>query len=398
MESLILKFRELLQTVDSDFYRSMHSKINWKSRGVRIDGARGVGKTTLMLQHIKRSLKVSETLYVTLDDLYFRLHTLTEVADEFYKLGGRHLLLDEVHKYANWQTEVKNLYDFHKQLQIVVSGSSILALQKSQADLSRRFLNYLLPVLSFREYLSIYHKINLPAYGLKEILTDHEEISETLLKKLSSPLAKYRHYIQFGAYPFSTEGEHDYFVRLNQLINVIIDYDLIEAKAMEGSSLAQLKKLLYIISRSVPFTPNTNKLAEDLGIGRNRILEMLHILEKAQLIRNLRSSTQGVSLMNKPDKIYLNNTNLIHALADEKPNKGNIRETLFISHVQDAGHLVSYPKEGDFLVDEKLLFEIGGRDKNQKQIKGIKDSFVVADDIERGVNNKIPLWLFGFLY
>ena len=398
MESLIMKFRGLLESVDSSFNRNLYSTINWRARGIKIEGARGVGKSTLMLQHIKNNLPIQKTLYITLDDLYFRSHNLTEVAEEFYQHGGRHLFLDEVHKYANWQTEVKNLLDFKKQLQIVMSGSSILALQRSQADLSRRVINYLLPGLSFREYLGLQHGILLPVLDFKELLAEHEEIVEGLLKQISSPLAKYKHYYQFGVYPFFTEGESDYFVKINQLINVIIDYDLIEARAMEVSSLGQLKKLLYIISCAVPFTPNTNKLAEDLGIGRNRILEMLDILEKAQLIRNLRSAVQGMSLMNKPDKIYLNNTSLVHALADGKADKGNLRETLFYAHLQDAGLTVSYPKQGDFLVAEKFTFEVGGKDKTFQQIKGAKDAYVAADDIERGVGNKIPLWLFGLLY
>ena len=398
MESLIIKFRGLLESVDPTFNRNLFEQINWKARGIKIEGARGVGKSTLMLQQIKKNLPIKDTLYLTLDDLYFRSHTLTEVAEEFYQHGGRHLFLDEVHKYANWQVEVKNLFDFKKQLQLVMSGSSILALQRSQADLSRRVITYLLPGLSFREYLGLHDGISLPVIDLKELILRHEEIAETMLKKIPSPLGKYRHYIQYGTYPFFTEGEADYFVRINQLINVIIDYDLIEERAMEGSSLGQLKKLLYIISRSVPFTPNTNKLAEDLGISRGRILDMLNILEKAQLVRNLRSSAHGVSLMNKPDKIYLNNTNLIYALADGKPEKGNIRETLFYAHIQDAGLSVSYPKAGDFLVQEKYTFEVGGKDKSFEQIKGNKDAYVVADDLERGVGNKIPLWLFGFLY
>ena len=398
MESLIMKFRGLLESVDSSFNRNLYSTINWRARGIKIEGARGVGKSTLMLQHIKNNLPIQKTLYITLDDLYFRSHNLTEVAEEFYQHGGRHLFLDEVHKYANWQTEVKNLLDFKKQLQIVMSGSSILALQRSQADLSRRVISYLLPGLSFREYLGLQHGILLPVLDFKELLAEHEEIVEGLLKQISSPLAKYKHYYQFGVYPFFTEGESDYFVKINQLINVIIDYDLIEARAMEVSSLGQLKKLLYIISCAVPFTPNTNKLAEDLGIGRNRILEMLDILEKAQLIRNLRSAVQGMSLMNKPDKIYLNNTSLVHALADGKADKGNLRETLFYAHLQDAGLTVSYPKQGDFLVAEKFTFEVGGKDKTFQQIKGAKDAYVAADDIERGVGNKIPLWLFGLLY
>ncbi len=398
MESLIIKFRGLLESVHSNYNRHLYNQINWEARGIRIEGARGVGKSTLMLQHIKANLPIQKTLYITLDDLYFRTHTLTEVAEEFYQQGGRYLFLDEVHKYSNWQTEVKNLFDFKKDLQLVMSGSSILALQRAQVDLSRRVVTYLLPGLSFREYLGLHHAISLPVIELGDLLSNHEEIVVPLVKKIASPLAKYRHYTQFGVYPFFIEGETDYFVKINQLINVIIDYDLIEAKALEGSSLRQLKKLLYIISRSVPFTPNANKLSADLGIGRGRIVEMFDILEKSQLIRNLRSSVHGMSLMNKPDKIYLNNTNLIHALAEGKPEKGNIRETLFYANVQDAGLTVSYPKTGDFLVQGKYTFEVGSKEKSSKQIKGVKESFVVADDLERGVANKIPLWLFGFLY
>jgi uncharacterized protein len=398
MESLVIKYRGLLASVDTAFTRQLYTQINWKARAIRIDGARGVGKSTLMLQYIKKNLPVADTLYLTLDDLYFRNHTLTEVAEEFYQQGGRYLFLDEVHKYAHWQTEVKNLIDFNKHVKLVISGSSILALQRSQTDLSRRVVNYTLPGLSFREYLALQHSLVLPMFTLKDLLANHEDIADGLIKKITAPLAKYRHYLQYGVYPFFLEGEADYFVRINQLINLIIDYDLIEARAMEGSTLGQLKKLLYLISRSVPFSPNTNKLAEDLKITRVRILDMLHVLEQAQLIRNLRSSVHGVSLLNKPDKIYLNNTNLIHALADGKPDKGNIRETVFFAHVQDAGITVQYPKSGDFLIDGTYSIEVGGKDKSGKQLKSSKDVYVVADDLERGVGNKIPLWLFGFLY
>jgi uncharacterized protein len=398
MESLIVKYRALMEGIDTTFTRFLMQKISWKARAIRIEGARGTGKSTLMLQYIKQHLPLKNTLYLTLDDLYFRQHTLTEVAEEFHQQGGRYLFLDEVHKYHGWQTEVKNLYDFKKNLQLIISGSSILALQKASADLSRRLINYHLPGLSFREYLSLLHQIDLPAYTVDEIIHDHEEISTHILKNVKTILAHYHHYAQYGAYPFFMEGESDYFIRLNQLINVIIDYDLPEARAIEGASLAKLKKLLYLLSRLVPFTPNVHKLSEDIGTSRIRVLEMLDVLEKAQLIRNLRSDVKGISLMNKPDKIYLNNANLVHALADEKPNKGNIRETLFLSHVQDAGLTVTYPKAGDFMVNEKYIFEVGGKDKTSAQVKGQKNAYVVADDIEYGIGKKIPLWLFGFLY
>lgn len=398
MDSLIVKYRALLEGIETTFTRSIMQKINWKARAIRIEGARGTGKSTLMLQYIKKHLPAKNTLYLTLDDLYFRQHTLTEVAEEFYQVGGRYLFLDEVHKYQGWQTEIKNLYDFKRDLQLVISGSSILALQKSSADLSRRVIEYHLPGLSFREYLSLLHGIDLPAYTFDEIIRDHENISGLIVKNVKALLGQYRHYIKYGVYPFFIEGEAAYLIKLNQLINVIIDYDLPEARAMEGASLARLKKLLFVLSRSVPFTPNIHKLSETVGTSRVRVLEMLDALEKAQLIRNLRSDAKGISLMNKPDKIYLSNTNLVHALADEKPNKGNIRETLFLSHLQDAGLIVTHPKAGDFIVNEKYVFEIGGKDKTNAQIKGQKNAYLVADDIEYGIGNKIPLWLFGFLY
>ncbi len=398
MEQLVSKFRGLLETTTVTFKRSLFSAVNWRARAMLISGARGTGKSTLMLQYIKEHLPLQKTLYLTLDDLYFRQHTLTEVVDEFYRFGGRFLFLDEVHKYKDWQTEVKNLYDFKKDLQLVISGSSILALQRSVADLSRRVINYHLPGLSFREYLALKHGIELDGLSLEDLLRHHEEITSAITKKVESPLAHYDHYTRYGFYPFFLEGESDYYVRLNQLINVIIDYDLPEAMPMETSSLSKLKKLLFILSQSVPFTPNINKLAEDLGTSRNRVLEMLDILEKAQLIRNLRSGTRGISLLNKPNKVFLNNTNLIHAIAEEKPDTGNIRETLVIAHLQDAGLEVTYPKAGDFLVNSKYLFEVGGKSKSGKQLKGLKNSFIIADDIEHGYGNRIPLWLLGFLY
>ncbi len=337
-------------------------------------------------------------LYASLDDLYFRQNGLVDVAEKFYEQGGRHLFLDEVHKYDDWQTAVKNIYDFLPELKLVVSGSSILALQQSRSDLSRRLLRYHLPELSFREYLSLKHGVEFPEYNLKDILTKHSEIAGEIHKILPSPLKSLGEYFNYGAYPFFTEGEGDYFMKISQLINVIIDYDLPEAKAIEVSTLAKLKKLLYIISTSVPFKPNITKLAEQVDTSRIRLLEMLHILEQAQLINNLRSSAHGISLMNKPEKIFLHNTSLIAALAEGKPDTGNVRETFFLSQVENSGAVVTYPKDGDFLVNGKYLFEVGGKNKSIVQIKGYENSFVVADDLEYGWGNKIPLWLFGFLY
>lgn len=398
MEALINKYRRLLSVDISGYRRSLTDKISWDARAICIEGARGTGKSTLMLQRIKSALPLDLTLYTSLDDLYFRQNSLVDVAERFYSLGGRYLFLDEVHKYNDWQTAVKNIFDFLPEMNLVISGSSILELQRSRADLSRRVLHYHLPELSFREYLGLRHGIDAPIYTLEDIVGSHGSVAAELNKLLKSPLKLMREYLTFGAYPFIVEGEGDFLMRVNQLINVIIDYDLPEAKVLESVTLAKLKKLLYIISTSVPFQPNTTKLAALTDTSRSRLLDMLHILEQSQLIHNLRSSVHGISLMNKPDKIYLHNTSLIAALAEGNPDTGNLRETFFLSQARNSGATVTYPKTGDFMVNDKYLFEVGGKNKTAAQLRGNESAFVVADDIEFGFANKIPLWLFGFLY
>lgn len=398
MEVLINRYRELLASTKADFVRSLAARINWDAQAVCIEGARGTGKSTLMLQHIKANLPLDQTLYLSLDDLYFKQHTLLDVAEQFYQHGGRYLFLDEVHKYADWQREVKNIYDFKPQLHIVVSGSSILALQRSEVDLSRRLLRYHLPELSLREFVALKTGTVLPSYTLSDVLENHRGIVGELKDSLPSPLKGFREYLTYGAYPFFLQGEKEYLMRINQLINVIVDYDLPEARPIEAGTQAKLKKLLYIISTAVPFTPNIARLAEQVGTSRTRLLEMLELLEKAQLIANLRSATFGVSLMNKPEKVFLHNTSLIMALAEGQPNVGNLRETFFHTQLAGAGYRVTYPKMGDFLVDGRYQFEVGGKNKGGQQIAGNDNAYLALDDLEYGTANKIPIWLFGFLY
>ena len=398
MEVLINKYRTLLGKVPQDFVRGLERHINWNARAICIEGARGTGKSTLMLQQIQKNLPREKTLYISLDDLYFREHAFSEVADAFHKQGGRYLFADEVHKYPNWQQEVKNTYDFFPDLRLVVSGSSILALQQSQADLSRRLLRYQLPELSFREFIALKEGMELPVISLEAVISKSNALVDEILQKIPSPLKLFTEYVAFGAYPFFVEGKEEYLIRVNQLINVIIDYDLPEAKTIETATQAKLKKLLYILSISVPFKPNIAKLAMQIETSRTRLLEMLHLLEKAQLLHNLKSNVHGTSLMNKPEKIFLRNTSLIMALAEGQPNRGNLRETFFLSQLVNAGHKVTYPKTGDFRVDGRYLFEIGGKNKARKQIIKEEQAFVAADNIEYGSQNKIPLWLFGFLY
>lgn len=398
MESLIARYKNLLRSVKLDFKRNLYHQINWGSRAICILGARGTGKSTLMLQYLKENLPENQSLYISLDDLYFKHQGLVDVAERFIQMGGKYLFLDEVHKYGDWQAAVKNLYDFYPDLKIVISGSSILPLQKSQVDLSRRLVYYELSELSFREYLALKHQIKVSPIDLNSLLQNHQDFTNKVIDVLPHPLVEFEQYLKQGSYPFFKEGEQDYISKINQLINVIIDYDLPEGKDISTATQAKLKKLLYILSTAVPFSPNITKLAEKTETTRPRLLEMLHLLETSRLIRNLRNSSHGVSMMNKPDKIFLSNTNLIYALAHENQNKGNVRETFFYNQLANSKRTVTYPQQGDFLIDDKYLFEIGGKNKDFSQIANLPDSFIAADDLEYGLGNKIPLYLFGFLY
>ncbi|GAB2606153.1 ATP-binding protein [Belliella aquatica] len=398
MEGLINRYRNLLKSVKTDFKRSHYNKINWNGRAICILGARGTGKSTLMLQYLKENLPLDQSLYLSLDDLFFKQNSLVDLAERFYQLGGRNLLLDEVHKYEDWQSAVKNIYDFYPDLKLIISGSSILALQKSQADLSRRLVYYELPELSFREYLSLKLKIELEKYDLTQILKDHQKLIDPILASVPDVMLHFENYKKIGAYPFFLEDERDYISKINQLINVIIDYDLPEGKDISTSTQAKLKKLLYLISTSVPFSPNITKLAEKTDTTRPRLLEMLHMLEVSKLIKSLRSSSKGISMMNKPDKIYLSNTNLIYALALENQNSGNIRETFFYNQLENSGSILTTAKNGDFLVNNQFEFEVGGKNKTFDQIANIPNSYIAADEMLYGMGNKIPLYLFGFLY
>jgi len=398
MQQLIRRYQSLFTGIDLDFERSLSKKINWEARAIGIKGARGTGKSTLMLQHLKASDYGEKALYFSLDDLYFKTTTLLETGETFYQAGGRKLFLDEVHKYPDWHREVKNLYDFYPDLQLAFSGSSILELQKSSVDLSRRVLFYELTALSFREFLQLKHDLSFPAYTLEEIQSNHVEISRNIKQKLESPLPYFQEFLSYGSYPFFKEGLTDYSFRLQQIINVIIDYDLPEAKDISVSTQNKLKKLLYIISESVPFTPNITKLATQIETTRPILLEMLHVLEEARLIRNLRSSTNRISLMNKPEKILLSNANLIKSLSEKGWNSGNIRETFALDQLQNAGLNVTHPFKGDFLVNEEILLEIGGKNKTPTQVAHHENHLVFSDELEIGWGKQIPLYLLGFLY
>lgn len=398
MESLFEKYRQKLHATNTSFVRGIMGEINWNSRLIGIKGARGIGKTTLLLQYIKLNLshETENTLYVTLDNIWFSNHSLIDLVDYFVKRGGKNLFLDEVHKYPNWSQELKNIYDDFPSLKVVFTGSSLLEILNARADLSRRASVYYMQGLSFREYLSIETGIQLETHSLEALLKNHLQIAEAIGSKLK-PLHYFENYLKTGYYPFYKEDPDWYFISLHEIINLMLEIELPQLRGVDLAYIHKIKQLLLIISESVPFVPNVSKLSEKIGINRTTLLLYLHYLEEIGLTLNLFKASGGLSKLQKPDKIFLENTNLMMALSPKFANVGNMRETFFANQLSNK-HKISYAIQGDFLVDGIFIFEIGGKNKNTKQLKNLDYAFVAADDLEFGFNNTVPLWLFGFLY
>ena len=390
METLFRSFRTQLEHTSTEVVRFLHDQIAWDSRLVAILGARGVGKTTLLLQHIKLYDREDESLYVTADDFYFTKYQLFDMAYQFYNLGGKKLYIDEIHKYKDWSREVKNIYDQIPGLQVIYTGSSILDLEKGGADLSRRKVEYRLPGLSFREYLNISQGWQLPSYSLEEILAGKVEFPY----KEARPLKLFNDYLSTGYYPFFQDTE--YLLRLRSVINQMVESDIPIFADMTVASAVKLKKLLYVYAQSVPFKQNYTKLSRDLDISRNVLPDYMSYLEKAGLVNLLREKAQGLKLLEKVEKIYLNNTNLAYALSEQVPDIGSVRETVFLSWMRVVCFVTS-SAISDFEIDGRTL-EIGGKNKMRQQIKQAADGYVVKDDIEYAFRNMIPLWMFGFIY
>ncbi len=397
METLFEKSYQKTERVQTNFVRSLMNDIQWNSRLIGIRGARGVGKTTLLLQRIKLAFpKDNSVLYASLDNIWFAEHKLSELIDRFVKRGGTHLFLDEVHKYPNWSQELKNAYDDFPELKIVFTGSSLLEILNARTDLSRRAVTYEMQGLSFREYLNMSRTENFPIYTLQEILENQRECSTEILKKIK-PLQYFTDYLEKGYYPFSFEMDDLYYSQLEEVINLILEIELPLLRNVDISYIKRLKQLLLVIAESAPFTPNVQKISEHIGINRSTLVSYLHYLQETHLTKHLYRNNIGMSKLQKPDKIFLENTNLSYLLADNRANLGNVRETFFLNQLSYK-HTIEYPEKGDFMIDKKYTFEIGGKSKNNRQIYSITNAFVVADDIEYGYENKIPLWLFGFLY
>ena len=373
--------------------------IEWIARLIGIKGARGVGKTTLILQYIKKYLKTDNSvLYVSLDDIWFSDHNLVELTDEFVKKGGSFLFLDEVHKYPDWSKEIKNIYDDFPELKIVFTASSMLEILNARADLSRRAIIYKMQGLSFREYLNFTQNTRFCKYSLYDIISNRRIIEEEILQ-IVKPLQHFQDYLSKGYYPFFNELPSLYYNRIGEVINMILEIELPLLRGVDISFSQKLKKLLLVISESAPFVPNISKLSERIGINRNTLTGYLHFLQEADLTKNIYKNASGITRMQKPDKIFLENTNIAYAINPERPDIGNIRETFFLNQLAYP-HMILYPETGDFIIDGQYLFEVGGRNKSFRQIRNWeKDrSFTAIDDIEYGNDQRIPLWLFGFLY
>lgn len=389
MEQLFELHRATLKAVNTDFLRYLHEKVEWEARMIAIVGARGVGKTTMLLQHIKLYEPEEDTLFIYADDLYFSDHRLYDIAAKFYKSGGKRLYIDEVHKYENWSQELKMIYDHFSNLKVVFTGSSILDIYKGSADLSRRVLIYHLAGLSFREYLNLSEGLSLPAYSLDNILNNRVKIDE-----IEHPLVHFKEYLQRGYYPFFKELGYEQ--RLRQTLNLMLEVDIPFYANMNISSTKKLRQLLYIISQSVPFKPNFTKIATMMDIHRNKVTDFIYYLEKAGVVGQLRDQTKGIRALGKVEKIYLGNTNLIYLLSEGTPDIGNIRESLFFSQMSVMNDVIS-SKVSDFTIGDNT-FEVGGKGKGQRQLEGVESGYVVKDDIESGYANVVPLWAFGFNY
>lgn len=398
MQNLYRYSSSLITDSDLRFKRYLFNQIDWDDRLIGITGARGIGKTTLLLQRIKQSFGTSEeALYVSLDNFYFLKKSLFDLAEEFSVNGGRFLFIDEVHRYPTWSSEIKNIYDTFRNLKIVFSGSSALQIFKAEGDLSRRASMYKLSSMSLREYIELAHNVVFQNNTLSELLEHHIDIASEITKRIK-PLPIFKDYLKGGSYPFYLGSSASFHQRLLSTVNVIIENDLMAIEHFSYTTLVHLRRLLALIADSVPFKPNISELSRKTGISRDILLRLIDLLEKSELLISLRQDSSPTGYLTKPEKIYLNNTSLLYSLTlNQNPETGTLRETFFVNQLRE-NHLVNLPKKGDFIVEGKFVFEVGGRSKTAQQIADLPEAFIVQDDIEVGYRNRIPLWLFGFLY
>lgn len=400
MKQLFLAFYRKLEDTDTRFKRYLKDEVDWNKRLIAITGARGTGKTTLLLQHIKErhGNNPEDVLFVSLDNIFFSNNKLYSLADDFYSHGGKELYLDEVHKYPTWAQEIKNIYDDFPKLKMVFTGSSMLQIFKADADLSRRVRHYQLFGLSFREFL-IFEELLPPSqmpYTLEYILENHVSIAQKL-NKVITPLPAFQKYLKYGYYPYYKEDIKGYSERVLQTFNTVMESDLPNVESIDFYSINRIKKLFYILSEMVPFTPNISQLSQMVDVTRVSLMNYLQLLEKSHSVLLLKQKATGIRQIVKPEKIYLQNTNYNYALSSENPEIGNLRETFFFNQLQQS-YKLTYTEQTDFCINGKYYFEIGGKNKTSKQIKNFNHAYLALDGLTIGFRNQIPLWMFGFLY
>lgn len=396
MNRLIENYNRLLGESRPSTFRYLYDSINWKNRLIVLKGARGVGKTTMLLQHIANAFEdTTKALYVSADHIWFANHSLIDLAEYHYTHGGTHLFIDEIHKYPNWQQEIKNIYDSFPHLNLIVTGSSMLRIEHALGDLSRRCKEYTMRGLSFREYLKLEGIADWQVLSLEEILQRHTQIAAKLTGQ-AKVLGHFDNYLRHGYYPFYIEEGNGFEERLERVINTVLNEDIPAVAKVEYDTIYKLRQLLAIFSEQSPYTLNVSALARTLETSTGQVMKLIDLLNQAAIIRRLFSKERSMKMLQKPEKVLFDNTNIMFALSSEA-DQGTLRETYFADMISFA-HAVSMPQKGDLLVDKHFLFEVGGRTKGYKQIANIPDSFIVADGIDIGTENKIPLWLFGMMY
>lgn len=396
IQPLLNAYHRKLATTDLRFKRYLYDRINWKVRLVGIKGARGVGKTTMLMQHIKETFdNIDDVLYVSLDNLWFENHKLEDLVEYLYTHGVTHLYFDEVHKCKNWAALLKHFYDSYPDLSIVYTGSAMLAIENSVADLSRRQSLYTLNGLSFREYLEYEGVLTIPPIGLEDLLSKHTRYALNVTSKIKV-LKHFNEYLRTGYYPYYKEAGEDYLMRVGEVARLVIDSDIPAVEDITYMTAQKIKKLLMVIAENVPLEPNINKLSGQLESTRDQTLKMLYLLDRAGLLCLLTDKIKDYKHLTGPKKIYLNNANLMYALSS-KISEGTMRETFFANQV-GAITILTMPKRGDFMADGAYLFEVGGSGKTFDQIANLPDSYLAVDDIETGNGHRIPLWMFGCLY
>ena len=397
LDEILRIYNRRLQGTPEGFKRYLIDKIDWRDNLIAIKGAKGTGKTTMLLQHIKESFTDKDkALYLSLDNLWFETHSINDLVEYHYTHGGTHLFLDEVHYYPKWKTLIKNINDDYPGLHVVYTGSSMLKIDSGVADLSRRQLPYTLHGMSFREYLLYEGLAEMEPISLDLLLRDHRRIAEDILSNGMKILPAFGEYLRYGYYPFYKSVYSGFEIRLQQVVNHVLENDYPIIEGVEQSTIRKTKRMFMILAEQVPQTPNMSNLYNELETDRNQGLKMLYALEKAGLLALLSDKPKHIDKLSRPEKIFMDNSNLMYAYA-MAPNIGTVRETFFLSQLA-VDHYVTYPAKGDFLVDGKYLFEVGGRKKSFEQIKDVADSYLAVDDTEIGHHNRIPLWMFGLLY